>query len=45
MTNITIYDTDAKTLEELAEENDITIAELIESVIDVIKDAVYFTEY
>lgn len=45
MTKITIYDVDAEILESLAEKNDITVAELIESVIDVIKDAVELTEY
>lgn len=45
MKQITLYDVDAKTLERLAEEQDISVAELIETVIDVIKDAVDMTDY
>lgn len=40
MTKIEIYDIDAQTLEELATDRDMTVAELIESVIEVIEDAV-----
>lgn len=38
MTRITIYDTDANELEKVAENNDMTVAELIECLMDYLPD-------
>ena len=38
MTNITIYDTDAKRLEEVAERHNTTVAEVVEALMDFIND-------
>lgn len=38
MTRITIYDVDAEFINELAEENDMTIAEMLEEIIYTYKE-------
>ena len=38
MTNITVYDTEAKALERICEDNDVTEAELIEMLMDYIDE-------
>ena len=38
MTNITIYDTEAETIQRVADENDVTVAEIIEMLIDYVED-------
>ena len=38
MTNIMIYDTDNADIEEICEENDTTPAEVIQALLDVVKD-------
>ena len=38
MTNITVYDTEAKTLEEMAERNDMTVASIVEMLIEYADD-------
>ena len=38
MTNITVYDTEAKAIERICEDNDVTEAELIEMLMDYIDE-------
>lgn len=38
MTNITVYDTEAKAIERICEDNDVTEAELIEMLMDYINE-------
>ena len=38
MTNITVYDTEAKALEEMAERNDMTVASIVEMLIEYADD-------
>ena len=38
MTNITIYDTEAQALEQMAERNDMTVAELVEMLMEYADD-------
>lgn len=38
MTNISIYDTDAQKLEKVAEDNDITVAEIIEQFMESLEE-------
>lgn len=38
MTNITVYDTEAETIQRVADDNDITVAEVIEMLIDYVED-------
>ena len=40
MTNITIYDSEAESIERIAEANDMTIAEIVESLCEYIDDMV-----
>ena len=40
MTNITIYDTDAKKLEEIADANDMGVYEIVEMLCDYIDEMV-----
>lgn len=40
MTNITVYDTEAKALEEIADRNDMTVAEIVEMLIEYADDMI-----
>ena len=46
MTTISVYDTDAKRIEDICEEYGVSTAELIEALLDVVKDEIiYLSEW
>lgn len=38
MKNLNVYDIEAEDIEKLAEENDVTIAEVVEALMDAVRD-------